>query len=392
MRDDYQNAIINNFSVQDTQGVKINVEDPRERLGENYTSKDLDWHTGAHSGDVYISTPEDTHKMIANHHKHMNDVDYDGRYQLPEDRYPGTSCFFTNEDTAMRSFRDDGKFDSVQLGHDLQQAPYYDEDLAMKLELQGKEYFSEYNGNLDCFRVNEEKMLDNYGTTDFYAAQAKCLENTAWGEGGGHQGYNPYVNQMINNGSLEYVPEKSRTCDSNKCLDYADRKAQTNHEALVTNNHIENSEIQGGPNQRIGYNEISRSSNVESGEGKSTYLNQNEARKPTTTADVSPPATPKKEGEPSFVGPKMEDLPPISPPREQASRYGGCGSKDNEITPPDPAAGLKGEHHGCGPQSLNQINTNKYSLDAKANAKEPAESLAANAAKNAANPMTGGMT
>ncbi len=91
-------------------------------------------------------------------------------------------------------------------------------------------------------------------------------------------------------------------------------------------------------------------------------------------------------------GPKRSEINPSSPADGQAYKYGGCGPKRDEITPPDPASGLKGEHHGCGPQSLVQISPDKNPLDAKANAKEPAESLASNAAKNAANPMTGGIT
>ena len=340
MRGDYQNAINNNFNVQDTQGVKINVEDPKERLSENYTNKDFSWQTGAHSGDIYISTPDSTHNMIVNHHNHKNDVDYDRKYQLPENGYPGTSGFFTNEDTASRSFKANGKFDSVQLGHDLQQAPHYDKDRAMECMNCGKTYFPEYNRNLDCFRVNEEKMLANYGTTDFYAAQAKCLENTAWGEGGGHQGYNPYINQMINNGSLEYIPEKSRTCDSNKCFDYAERKAQAIQEASFTNDHIEKTDIQGGSNQRIGYNEISRSANMEEGNGKDAYLNQKDSRGLVTTTDIPPPANPKQNGNSEPVGAKKDDLTEIEP-KKTADQPSVGPQNPSQITPVEDSTILK---------------------------------------------------
>lgn len=261
MNQDYQDAINRNFGVSNTQGVEINASEAK-RLDSNYTNKDFDWHTGIHSGNIYISTPDQTHDLIVNHHNHMHDAGYDGKYDLPENKYLGTSGFFTNEETASRSFTEAGKFDSVQLGHDLQQAPHFNQQAEMKCEAQGKDYFPEYNKHLDCFRVNEEKMLENYGTRDFYAAQAKCSENTPWGEGGGYQGYNPFTNQMINNGSLEYVPEKARSCDSNQCLDYNERKAEAKQQASAVNDHIESIGIKGEPGQRLGYNEISQNHNL----------------------------------------------------------------------------------------------------------------------------------
>lgn len=252
MRDDYQNAINNNFGVQDTQGVKINVDDPRERLEENYTNKDFGWHNGTHSGDIYISMPDETHNRVVSH---ANDPS-NPQHLLPESGFPGTSGFFTNEETAARSFTADGQFDSVNLGHQLQQAPYFDEGKAEAAHLCGQSYNPEYNSHLDCFRVNPEKMQEHYGTTDFYAAMASCKENTAWGEGGGFQGYNPYTNEMINNGSLEYIPENSRTCDINECTDYAERKKQASNEASAVDNHIKECSIHGNPGERLGYNEI----------------------------------------------------------------------------------------------------------------------------------------
>lgn len=276
MRDDYQNAISNNFDVQNQQGVLIDAK-PDERLASNYTCKDQEWNTGTHSGDIYISVPNDTHQLIENHHAHMNDPGYDGRYNLPESGYPGVSGFFTNEDTATHSFTDDGKFNSVQLGHDLQQSPYYDKKKAEAAEAIGQSYVPEYNSHLDCFRVNPDKMQENYGTSDFYAAMSRCIENTAWGDGGGFQGYNPYINEMINNGSLEYIPEKSRSCDSNRCVDYEPHKDQALSEAAAVNNYIESNNIQGKSGERLGYNELSQNTNITSnkngGPGDDSFSN-----------------------------------------------------------------------------------------------------------------------
>ena len=260
MRTDYQNAIANNFSVENEQGVKINVTKPDDRLAENYTNKDFGWETKAFPGDIYISTPDETHTKIVAHYNNPEDVSL----YLPDTGYPGVSGFFTDEATVSKHFLENNTFDSVSLGHDLQQAPHFDENKERLYEQKGVDYFPEYNGHLDCFKVNESKMQEHYGTTDFYAAMSQCKENTAWGEGGGTQGYNPFINEMINNGSLEYIPEKSRTCDNNACLHYAESKEKVAWEARTVSDYIENNKIKSDSNDRIGYNELSHSLNDDS--------------------------------------------------------------------------------------------------------------------------------
>lgn len=257
MRDDYQNAIDNNFNVQNTQGVRINVEDAKERLGENYTCKDQNWNTDKYQGDIYISVPNQTHDLVVNHHNNPQSTEY----MLPENRFPGVGGFFTNEETASKHFEEDGKFDSVGLGRTLQQAPHYNENAALEALANNNKYNPEYNGHLACFRVNEEKMQAHFGTTDFFATMSHCKENTSWGEGGGFQGYNPYISEMINKGALEYVPEKSRTCQNNECFDYSTRKHQASEEAKAVNNYIEKNHVQGKDGERLGFNELSQRMN-----------------------------------------------------------------------------------------------------------------------------------
>lgn len=257
MREDYQDSVNNSFDVQNTQGVEINALEAK-RKNTDYTNKDLGWETGKFDGDIYMSVSDATHNRIVNHHNNPNDA----QYNLPESGYPGTSGFFTNEETASKSFTTEGKFDSVALGHDLQQAPYYNENLAAQCEENGIVYNPEYNGHLDCFRVNHEKMQEHFGTTDFHAAMSKCTENSPWGNGGGDQGYNPYTNEMINKGCLEYVPENSRTCDVNVCKDYSERKDIAKGQAGEVNDYIEKNNIKGEPNQRIGHNELMRSNEI----------------------------------------------------------------------------------------------------------------------------------
>ena len=185
MREDYQNATNYNFNVHNTQGVRIDAK-VDDQLNENYTNKDQNWHTGDFQGDIYISTPNDTHSEILKHYENSD-------HKIPESGYPGTSGFFTNEETASKHFTEAGMFDSAGLGHNLQQAPYFDNDIALDAKANNAVYHPEYNGHLDCFRVNPETMQEHFGTTDFYAAMSQCKENTAWGEGGGFQGISRHV-------------------------------------------------------------------------------------------------------------------------------------------------------------------------------------------------------
>ena len=256
MRSDYQNAVTENFNVNNTQGVLINAK-ANDRLSENYTNKDQNWVTGSYSGDIYISVSDQTHDLIVNHHNDPNNLEF----HLPESGFPGTSGFFTDEATASKYFDEDSKFDSVGLGRELQQSPYFDVEAANTAKLEGRIYYPEYNGHLDCFRVNPDQMQEHFGTTDFYAAMSHCTENTAWGEGGGRQGYNPYINEMINKGALEYVPQNSRTCDYNECREYYSQKTQAQQEAIAVNDHINNNNIVAKDGERLGYNEINHNVN-----------------------------------------------------------------------------------------------------------------------------------
>ena len=66
-----------------------------------------------------------------------------------------------------------------------------------------------YKPHVDCFDINREALYKNYGTYDFNAAIAKCEVNNQFGGGGGNQGYNPYISEMIDNGTLKHNPAKS---------------------------------------------------------------------------------------------------------------------------------------------------------------------------------------
>lgn len=112
-----------------------------------------------------------------------------------------------------------------------------------------------YKPHIDCFEIDREALYKNYGTYDFNAAVSKCEANNQFGGGGGNQGYNPHVSEMIDNGTLKYNPEKSYSSNesfcqsehknpnnlSNSVVDKADYKdmmtdAQTRSKDCVKNN------------------------------------------------------------------------------------------------------------------------------------------------------------
>ena len=61
-----------------------------------------------------------------------------------------------------------------------------------------------YKPHIDCFEMDRDRLQEIYGTRDFNAAIAKCEANNQFGSGGGNQGYNPYIAEMIENKSLSY--------------------------------------------------------------------------------------------------------------------------------------------------------------------------------------------
>lgn len=265
MRDDYQESINSNFDVGNTQGIEINALKAK-RKNSNYTCKDQNWQTRKYQGDIYMSVSNDTHNEILKHHESPD-------YKLPEHGYPGTSGFFLDEESASKHFSDDGKFDSVSYGHAAQQAPYFDNNKAIESRVNKTVYNPDYNSHLDCFRENPKKMKEHFGTSDFYAAMSKCTENTPWGEGGATQGYNPYINEMINKGCLEYIPEKSRTCDNNACTDYYERKKVASVQASEVNDYIEQNNIKGEPGQKLGYNELNRTNTINAASANNSHSN-----------------------------------------------------------------------------------------------------------------------
>ena len=97
-----------------------------------------------------------------------------------------------------------------------------------------------YKPHVDCFEIDRKALQDNYQTDDFNAAIAKCNANNQYGEGGGNQGYNPYINEMIENGTLKHRPEESY---SDRNPDIPGRNKEEASKVKMNDKHIDNSVV-----------------------------------------------------------------------------------------------------------------------------------------------------
>ena len=185
------------------QGVNLSSSGPQP-----YSGIDNLKNMSIQDDHIYVSVSQQQHSMIAS------------GQPLPTDRYPALSGYFTDEATASRHFDGDSRYSAVGLAGDLQQNPYYDPDAAMQAAMDGKEYFPQFNGNLDCFTIDRDRLEAVYGTRDLNAAVGKCTANDHLGCGGGNQGFNSDLTELYNNGCLKYDPARSRTSEDVVCRDY----------------------------------------------------------------------------------------------------------------------------------------------------------------------------
>ena len=109
---------------------------------------------------------------------------------------PIHSEFFFDEATFSKYENPDTHgFDSTALSRAVQVAPYHDEQMS------DYDHYAEYRTSVVCFDLNEE--ID--------APVGICMENTQFGEGGGHQLFIPedMVIDMQNDGRLAFNEEES---------------------------------------------------------------------------------------------------------------------------------------------------------------------------------------
>ena len=184
--------------------------------GVNLSSGDIQMYSGVdglknmtiQDDRIYVSVSQDQHTML------------ESGQQLPTDRYPALSGYFTDEATASRHFTGAGQYDAAGLAADLQQAPRYDPDAAMTAAMNGQDYSPTFNGNLACFTIDRDRLEAVYGTRDLNAAVGKCLSNDHLGPGGGNQGFNSDLTELYNNGCLQYDASRSRASQNVACQDY----------------------------------------------------------------------------------------------------------------------------------------------------------------------------
>ena len=184
--------------------------------GVNLSSRDIQMYSGVdglknmtiQDDRIYVSVSQDQHTIL------------ESGQQLPTDRYPALSGYFTDEATASRHFTGAGQYDAAGLAADLQQAPRYDPDAAMTAAMNGQDYSPTFNGNLACFTIDRDRLEAVYGTRDLNAAVGKCLSNDHLGPGGGNQGFNSDLTELCNNGCLQYDASRSRASQNVACQDY----------------------------------------------------------------------------------------------------------------------------------------------------------------------------
>ena len=108
-------------------------------------------------------------------------------------------------------FSDQATVDACKNGEILDNAKYNEMCQIAPYRLGGIDGVGDasYKPHIDCFEIDKEALYKNYGTYDFNAAIGKCEANTHLGGGGGNQGFNPHIAEMIDNRTLKYNELKS---------------------------------------------------------------------------------------------------------------------------------------------------------------------------------------
>ncbi len=163
-----------------------------ERANTLFSCEDSYRMGSIQDNQIYISTTIDQHKQIVDTKKSPD-------YKL--------SGYFSDEATVNACTNEKGVLDNGKYNEALQTAPYQERNSDGNPISDG----ATYKPYIDCFDIDRNALQANYGTRDFNAAIAKCEANNQFGSGGGNQGFNPHINEMIDNSSLKYNPNKSFT-------------------------------------------------------------------------------------------------------------------------------------------------------------------------------------
>ena len=182
------------------------VKDYRE--GTKYSCDDSYQMGTIQDGRIYVSTTDNQHQQIMNGE--------------PPTADGGVSGYFTDQATVDHC-SSSGVLDNGQLNRELQVAPYQADASSDPA----------YKPHTDCFKINEDKLEEHYGTRDFNAALAKCEANNQFGEGGGNQGFNPHISEMMSNGCLEH----------DKANSYSDASVSKLDSSLLNDKQMTNSTV-----------------------------------------------------------------------------------------------------------------------------------------------------
>ena len=166
----------------------VNVKDYDSNRAETfYSCADSYQMASIRDNELYIATTDKQHdQLVGNHH-----VDAQG----------GLSGYFSDIST-VDSCKDGGSLDNTKYNEACQIAPYRPDGMHGEGDAM-------YKPHVDCFEIDRNRMQEVYGTQDFNAVISKCEANNQFGAGGGNQGYNPHISEMIDNGSLRYNESKS---------------------------------------------------------------------------------------------------------------------------------------------------------------------------------------
>ena len=156
-----------------------------------YSMQD-NWNPGAVKDDaIYISVTNEQHQSI---------VDFtNGKKEELGNLGLG---FFTDEATVNAAWTPDG-INNTKLNEMCQIAPFHEVDRAKGID----EY--NYKPHLDRFVIDHDRLEEVYGTREFPAMVSKCLSNDANSPGGGNQGYNRLIDEMIEKRVLKHDPTNS---------------------------------------------------------------------------------------------------------------------------------------------------------------------------------------
>lgn len=197
-----------------------NMDDIHEQITERdakYCNID-DWELGIVKDDaIYISVTNDQHQAI---------VDFSNGKQ--EELGKLGLGFFTDEATVNAAWTPDG-INNTKLNEMCQIAPFHETDKAKGID----EY--NYKPHLDRFVIDHDRLEEVYGTKDFPAMVSKCLSNDSNSPGGGNQGYNRLIDEMIEKGVLKHDPANSYSREDRTLLLRNGTSVTLNENKLINN-------------------------------------------------------------------------------------------------------------------------------------------------------------